>query len=133
MGRLGLDLGLAAVTLALLASGCRIQPIYAVHDHPIPSVSRGLTTKEITQLMADAARNNGWTVDPIGPRELRATQRWRSHAAIVRITHDDRTFAIRNEGSTNLGQHEDEAIHRAYNRRVQALEAAIERRLHRPS
>jgi hypothetical protein len=63
-----------------------------------------------------------------GTTELRATQKWKDHTAVVLISQDGRTFSIRNENSTNLLQQGD-MIHRAYNERIHALENAIEGRL----
>jgi hypothetical protein len=111
-------------------SAChRIQPIYNVQDHPIPSVSLGLSTTQVTQIITSVAQSKGWLVDPIGPTEVRATQKWRDHAAVIRISNDAKSFSIRNEGSTNLREQGDE-IHRDYNTRVRALEDAIEKRLY---
>jgi hypothetical protein len=107
----------------------RVQPIYTVQGHPIPSVSLGLKSEQITQLITSAAQSKGWLVDPVGPTEVRATQKWKDHTAVVFISNDDKTFSIRNDGSTNLLQQGD-MIHRQYNERVHALEDAIERRLY---
>ena len=116
--------------MIITVSAChRIQPIYTVQGHPIPSVSLGLKPEQVTQMITSAAQSNGWLVDPVGPTEVRATQKWRDHTAVVFITHDDRTFSIRNENSTNLRQQGD-MIHRAYNERIYALEDAIEKRLY---
>lgn len=121
---------IAVLLLMLAASAChRVQPIYTVQGHPIPSVSAGLTSAQITQLIASAAQSKGWLVDPIGPTEVRATQKWRDHTAVVLISTDGSTFSIRNEGSTNLLQQGD-MIHRNYNERIHALEDAIEKRLY---
>jgi hypothetical protein len=116
--------------LLIVAIGAchRVQPIYAVQGHPIPSASAGLMPVQITQLISSAAQSNGWSVDPVGPTELRATQKWKDHTAVVLISQDGRTFSIRNENSTNLLQQGD-MIHRAYNERIHALENAIEGRL----
>jgi hypothetical protein len=116
--------------LLIVAIGAcqRLQPIYAVQGHPIPSASAGLMPVQITQLISSAAQSNGWSVEPVGPTELRATQKWKDHTAVVLISQDGRTFSIRNENSTNLLQQGD-MIHRAYNERIHALENAIEGRL----
>jgi hypothetical protein len=116
--------------LLLAVSAChRIQPIYSVQGHPIPSVSQGLSPEQITQLITSVAQSKGWLVDQMGPTELRATQKWHDHAAVIFISNDGKTFSIRNEGSTNLLQQGD-LIHRAYNERIHALEDAIEKRLY---
>jgi len=119
------------VLLLILAVGAchRVQPIYSVQGHPIPSVSAGLTPAQITQLITSAAQSKGWLVDQVGATEVRATQKWRDHTAVVFISNDGTTFSIRNDGSTNLLQQGD-MIHRAYNERIHALEDAIERRLY---
>jgi hypothetical protein len=121
---------LSILLLVFAATAChRVQPIYTVQGHPIPSASLALKPEQITQIITSAAQSNGWLVDPVSPTEVRATQKWKDHTAVVFITHDDRTFSIRNENSTNLLQQGD-MIHRAYNSRVHALEDAIERRLY---
>jgi hypothetical protein len=111
-------------------SAChRVQPIYTVQGHPIPSASQALKPDQITQIIASTAQSKGWLVDPVGPTELRATQKWKDHTAVVFISNDGKSFSIRNEDSTKLLQQGD-MIHRAYNSRVHALEDAIERRLY---
>lgn len=121
---------LSIVLLLLCVSACnRVQPIYTVQDHAIPTAARGQKTEQITLLITQAARSNGWLVDPVSPNEVRATQKWKDHSAVVRISHNDQVFSIRNDGSTNLLQQND-TIHRAYNARIRALESAIEKRLY---
>lgn len=123
--------GRIAILLILLAVGAchRIQPIYSVQGHAIPSASLGLSAQQITQIIYNTAQSNGWLVDQIGPTELRATQKWRTHTAVVLISNDEKSFSTRIDGSSNLLQQGD-AIHRAYNERVHALEDAIEKRLY---
>ena len=124
IGRIAILLLLAAV------SAChRIQPIYSVQDHAIPSASLSLSAEQITQIIFRTAQSNGWMVDQVSPTELRATQKWKDHTAVVLISNNGRSFSIREEGSTNLRQQGDE-IHRAYNKRVHTLEDAIDKRLY---
>lgn len=122
---------LLAILLLLMGVGAchRIQPIYNVQDHPIPSASLGLSTAQVTQLIAGVAQSKNWLVDPISSTEVRATQKWRDHTAVIFISNDGKSFCIRNEGSTNLLEQGD-MIHREYNKRVHALEDAIEKRLY---
>jgi hypothetical protein len=122
---------LVIVVLSLSVGACgRVQPIYTVQDHPLPAASHNLTSDQVTHVIIQMAQANGWLVDRLGPNELRATQKWRDHSATVLISHDDKSFSIRNESSTNLLQ-DNGNIHRAYNERVRKLEAAIERQLYR--
>jgi hypothetical protein len=80
------------------------------------------------QLIVSTAQSKGWLIDPIGPTQVRASQKWRTHSAMVIITTDGRTYSINYEGSTNLLQ-SGGVVHREYNERVHALEDAIEKRL----
>jgi hypothetical protein len=122
---------IATMALVLTISAChRIQPIYEVQNHPIPSASRNLTSAQITEVIIQTAQAEGWLVDRIGPTDVRATEKWKNHSAVALISHDDTTFSIRIEQSTNLLQ-ADGHIHVSYNKRVKKLEAAIERRLYR--
>ena len=120
-------LGVAALAITLTACN-RIQPIYDVPGHPIPAASRDLNSTQITEAIAQTAQTDGWLVEKISATEIRATEKWQDHAAVVLVSHDGKTFSIRNDGSTNLLQANGH-IHKAYNERVRKLEAAIERRL----
>lgn len=121
---------LAILAIVLCVGACnRVQTIYSVQDHPIPSPSLGRTPDQITEIIAQVALGSGWLVDRLGSTELRATQKWRDHTAIVRIFVVNNSYSIRNDGSVNLLQNGD-SIHRQYNERVQKLERAIEKRLY---
>jgi hypothetical protein len=120
---------LGAMALVLTIGSChRIQPIYEVQGHPIPVASRGLTSAQIMDRIIQTTQADGWLVDRTGPSDVRATDKWKDHAAVVLISQDGTTFSIRNEGSTHLLQ-ANGSIHKAYNERVRKLEAAIERKL----
>lgn len=122
---------IALASLAITVGGCQnlhVEPIYAARNYPITPAARGLKAQEITQAIAQAAQSISWTVEGIGPNELKATQKREDHAAIVSISNDSQAYSIRNNGSTNLKEH-DGLIHRQYNIRVHALETAIDTQL----
>jgi hypothetical protein len=120
-----------AVLFLLVLSGCaRIEPVYNVQNHPLPAQAMNLRGTGVTDAVAEAAAADGWQVERIAPGQLRATQTWREHAAIVMITCTDSGFSIRNDGSTNLLDNGG-WIHKEYNKRVHKLESAIEQRLQR--
>jgi hypothetical protein len=122
---------LGVVTLAITLASCnRVQPIYDVPGHSIPAASRDLNSTQITEAIIQTAQTDGWLVERMSATEIRATDKWKGHAAVVIISHDGKTFSIRNGGSTNLLQANGN-IHKAYNERVRKLEAEIERRLYR--
>lgn len=118
------------VLLVVLALGAcqRIQPVYSVQGHAVPATSASLAPDQIMQLIVSTAQSKGWLIDPIGPTQVRASQKWRTHSATVIITTDGRTYSINYEGSTNLLQNGG-VVHREYNERVHALEDAIGKRL----
>ncbi len=118
------------VALITLTSCHRIQPIYEVSGHPIPTASRNLNSDQITEAIIQTAQADGWLVDKTSATEVRATEKWKDHAAVVIISQDGKTFSMRNDGSTNLRQANGN-IHKAYNDRVRKLESDIERRLYR--
>lgn len=121
---------IALVLLLFAVAGCnRVQTVYSVPAHPIPAASANLPAEQVTQIIAQTAQSSGWLVDHLGPTELRATQKWRDHAAMVRITVANGSYSIVNDGSVNLLQ-SGNTIHRQYNDRVQKLEMAIEKRLY---
>jgi hypothetical protein len=120
------------ILLLVVLAGCnRVETIYIVRDHPLPALTQTPSTDQITDAIAEAAQSVGWEVERVSPGQLRATQKWHDHAAIVMITNTDKAFSIRNDGSTNLKSSGDK-IHKEYNSRVHKLEAAIEQRLQRP-
>lgn len=124
MGRL-----ISVALLAIAVGGCQnVEPIYTVQNHPVATSAPGMTADQISQAIAQAAQASGWTLERLGPNQIKATQAWQDHAAIVSITNDAQAYSIRNDGSIRLREH-DGLIHRQYNRRVQALETAIDKQL----
>lgn len=122
---------LGAVLFMLAVAGCsRIELEYSVQDHPVPTQAMSLKAARVTDAVAEAATADGWQVERLEPGQLRASQKWREHTAIVSITCTDSGFSIRNDGSTNL-MASGGWIHREYNKRVHKLESAIEQRLQR--
>lgn len=122
---------IGVVLLAIAVSGCQnlhVEPIYTVQEHPIAPASRGMKAEDISLAIAQAAQSSGWMVERVGSRQIKATQKWEDHAAVVSISNDDQAFSIVNNGSVNLKEH-DGLIHRQYNIRVRALEAAIDKQL----
>jgi hypothetical protein len=122
---------IVTILLIVALAGCnRVQQTYTVQDHPLPALAQTPNTGQITDAIAEAAQSAGWQVERVGASDLRASQKWQSHVAIVMITHNNRGFSIRNDGSTNLRSTGD-WIHKEYNSRVHKLEGAIEQRLQR--
>ncbi len=120
-----------ALALMLVVAGCnRVQPVYKVENHPIPAVAQASSLATIETAIYEAASSNGWMVEKVNPGLMRATQKWREHAATVDIVYSQKTYSINYAGSANLKADQDH-IHRRYNSLVLKLEQEIERRLYK--
>lgn len=121
----------AALIAVLVVGGCnRVQPIYKVEDHPVPTLAQKANLATLETAIYEAASSNGWLVEKVNPGLMRATQKWREHTATVDIVYTQKTYSIRYAGSSNLKADQD-WIHRRYNSLVATLEQEIERRLYR--
>lgn len=120
----------AICAIGLAVSACqRTEPIYNVENRTaaVPT-STSPSSKIIDDAIARAAAATGWTLEAIGPGQYRGTIGWRTHTAVVNITYTDQSYSIVLEQSQNLLEG-DGQIHRNYNRRVEQLEAEIDRQL----
>src|SRR3546814_14897366 len=81
----------AAATFMIIAiSGCnRIQPIYTVDQHPVPAAAQQLPAATLEKTIVEAVYARGWTVEQVEPGLLRATEKWREHAAAVTIRRSE--------------------------------------------
>ncbi len=120
-----------ALALMLVVAGCnRVQPVYKVENHPVPAVAQTSSLATIETAIYEAASSNGWMVEKVNPGLMRATQKWREHAATVDIVYSQKNYSINYAGSANLKADQD-YIHRRYNSLVLKLEQEIERRLYK--
>jgi hypothetical protein len=123
-------------------SGCaREQPIYQVENQPIPQSTQPLSVKQIEARIIEAGKTANWRILPIGSGRLQGTTSWSRHSATVTIDYDLRGYSIRYKTSVLLleaiadkdhvyaGQR---VIHKEYNRRVGALQRAINAELSFP-
>ena len=125
--------GTVSVVLAVMLAiaGCnRIQPVYKVEDHLVPSVAQSANLATLETAIYEAASQTGWMVEKVNPGLMRATQKWREHAATVNIVYSQKSYSINYAGSANLKADQD-FIHRRYNSLVMKLEQEIERRLYK--
>ncbi|MBS4045259.1 MAG: hypothetical protein KG075_02875 [Alphaproteobacteria bacterium] len=125
--------GIVGIALAvmLVVAGCnRVQPVYKVENHPVPVAAQNASLATIETAIYEAASSNGWMVEKVNPGLMRATQKWREHAATVDIVYSPKSYSINYAGSANLKADQD-YIHRRYNSMVLKLEQEIERRLYK--
>ncbi len=121
----------AAAVVGLSACN-RQQPVLTIEDARIPKPAEALSIDQIKNNIVQAALDKGWRVDEVGPGELRATLKWKTHVAVTTILYSKSTYSIRLASSQNLKEVNGK-IHRKYNQEVQSLEAEIDRRLYRPT
>lgn len=121
----------AALVVMLAIAGChRVQPVYKVDNHPVPTVAQQASLATLETAIYEATSSNGWMVEKVNPGLMRATQKWREHAATIDIVYSQKTYSINYAGSANLRADQD-FIHRRYNSLVLKLEQEIERRLYK--
>lgn len=113
---------LVAVGGGIGLAACRQAPIYQSTDGQF--LGRASLMEREAQIRRAAASVGGWSLQPMRPGLLRATNSWRSHQMTVDIAFDIRTFTISYVTSVNL-DYDGARIHQAYNARVQQLERAI--------
>ena len=113
------------IAMALALPGCATtQPIHDVIDAPAITRSKAPHRSEVAGAIERAGRHLGWQMTADGPGFFIGRLALRSHVAVVGIEHDRTTYSIRYRDSVNLDAGEGR-IHRAYNRWVEKLSAAI--------
>jgi len=114
---------LTAAAFAL--AGCATKPIYNVHNAPIVvSSGKTLSMSEVQLAIVRAGTQLGWQMQPEAPGRITGRLALRTHAAVVDIEHDTRSYSIKYRDSTNLNAG-DGMIHSNYNGWIQNLEKAI--------
>ncbi|MDV7341018.1 hypothetical protein RYZ26_15535 [Terasakiella sp. A23] len=122
--------GLLSVFVCLLLTGCfgRIQPLYSVYNHPVPSSADFMSLREISEVIELSAVNRKWLVEEQYPGLLTLTFRKKTHMAVVEVSFDQSNYSIKYVNSTHL-LYNGTTIHRNYNRWVANLERDIEMNL----
>jgi len=115
----------AVLALCLTVAACRTTTIYNVQHAPLMT-RQAVTRDDVAEVIRNAARRKGWTVEDVAPGEMRAMITRRRHTAVVAIHYDTGSFSIDYVGSTNL-KHQGDTIHKAYNGWVRNLEEEIKR------
>lgn len=107
--------------LLALVAACRTAPLY---NAEASSFNRPLTMNQATRAIQAAGADLGWDMTVQRPGDIRGVLNLRDHQAVVDITYDAQTFAIRYVDSNNLN-YSNGQIHRNYNSWVQNLERQI--------
>ncbi|WP_417822318.1 hypothetical protein [Terasakiella sp.] len=118
------------IIACLILSGCfgRLQPVYSVMSHPIPSTAKSMSLKKISDVIELSAMNRKWLVEKQSPGLLKLTFRKKTHVAVVEVSFDQSSYSIKYLNSVDL-LYNGGSIHRNYNRWVANLEKDIEMNL----
>jgi len=114
--------------LSLTACFGRLQPMYSVNESPIPLANSQLTYNTIEKAIFAAGANRNWIMQKRDGHTIRATQKSRSHIAVVDIKYTRTNFSINYASSQNL-LYNGANIHRTYNHWIRNLESDIRKNL----
>src|SRR5580658_1261404 len=114
-----------AIIFALLLGGCaqRTRQIYNV-DRPMPHGVERLSPVRIRDLIIAAGKSLEWSMTPIAPGHLEATDTSEKVSATVEIYYTPARLQIQIGSTVNLFQTAT-TVHDRYNRMVKSLESGI--------
>lgn len=115
------------IVACLFLSSCfgRIQPLYTVYKHEIPTSTQILDESKVRDVILQAGINRRWLMEEKKTGLILATHKRGSHLAVVEIKYTQSTYSIRYANSSNL-LYNGSTIHRTYNNWVKNLELDIE-------
>lgn len=116
---------LLLVSTLLVVIACRTATIMN------PSVTlpeTGTTEADVANAIKLAGARYGWEIVGDGPGLMTGTLRLRKHVAVVKIEYDANSYRIQYQDSERL-LHQDDRIHRNYNRWVNNLSEEIKNNL----
>ncbi len=116
------------ITLALVAVGCRTNPVYNLSDAPVTTSSRNYGVSDVRGAILQAGASLGWQMKAVRPGLIVGTLYVREHMAKVEIPYDRRSYSILYQDSSNL-DYDGANIHSNYNGWVQNLSKEINARL----
>ncbi len=116
------------ITLALVAVGCRTNPVYNLSDAPVTTSSRNYGVSDVRGAILQAGASLGWQMKAVRPGLIVGTLYVREHMAKVEIPYDRRSYSILYQDSSNL-DYDGANIQSNYNGWVQNLSKEINARL----
>ena len=116
------------ITLALVAVGCRTNPVYNLSGVPVTTSTRNYGMSDVRSAILQAGASLGWQMKTIKPGLIVGTLYVREHMAQVEIPYDRRSYSIIYQDSSNL-DYDGANIHSNYNGWVQNLSKEINARL----
>lgn len=120
------------VASALLLTACTSHPLMNVEDRMVPQRLNGSaqTGQSVKSGILAGCVDKGWTCREISPGNIEASIKVRKHRARAHIAYDADSYSITYKDSELLDYNSRRnTIHRNYNRWINNLDAAINRRL----
>jgi hypothetical protein len=115
----------AAAALVFVAACGTVQPIQNVEKAPIIlPPGKSVNMSQVTTAIMRAGSRLGWQMQPEAPGRLSGRIALRTHAAVIDVEHDTKSYSIKYRDSTNL-EARDGMIHRNYNGWIQNLDKNI--------
>jgi hypothetical protein len=113
------------IILVLLLGGCayKYQPIYNV-DRAMPAGAERLSAEQMRDIIIHAGKTLEWSMEPLGPGHLEATQNPERYSATVDIYYTPTRLQILLKSTVNLRQTAT-TIHAHYNFWIRNLENQI--------
>jgi len=111
------------ISLAVLITGCRTQPVRDVVDAPVTAEGK-YTLKDMEKVIKKAGQNLGWGMRVIKPGHIVATVYERRHMAKVDIKYTKKSYSIIYKDSAAL-KYDVVNIHKKYNAWVSNLDLRI--------
>ena len=119
---------LGVITILIVASlavtGCRIAPVYNVHNAPVTVPNETPTMDDVATAIKRAGNTLGWQIKEDSPGQITGTLNLRRHTAVVDIVFNTEEYSILYKDSTALN-YDGKQIHRNYNGWIQNLDNAI--------
>ena len=112
------------ISLAVLITGCRSQPVRDVVDAPI-TVGAKSTLADVGKAIKQAGQSQGWGMREIKPGHIVATIYLRKHMAKVDIKYTKKSYSITYKDSAEL-KYDGTNIHSNYNGWVTNLDRRIQ-------
>lgn len=116
--------------VVFLLTACETSQLLVNVDNSGLAAPGNVSMQQVEKAIYRGAADRGWTVQRLAPGQLEAKIQARAHMAVVRITHDAKTFSITYKDSRNLA-YDGTHIHRNYNRWILNLRKAILRQTSR--
>ncbi|RHW75783.1 membrane lipoprotein lipid attachment site-containing protein [Colwellia sp. RSH04] len=112
------------VIAVFILSACKTTPVYNVDNSNVPE---GITAKQVEKNIVKALNQKGWKITDKSKDAIIAEINVRSHFAKIKISFDEKQYAIDYVDSTNLKYNaQKNTIHKNYNNWIIYIDRLIQ-------